>query len=88
MKIRITQKDIDSSSPYSFSNPIAIALSRVFGEDFEVYYEVIMFSSTFSYDSGWSPGIQLNLPEVVQKFLHKFDRTAKVKPFTFELPID
>lgn len=91
MKIRVTQKNIDEGNPgMKCSCPIALALSRVISERFEVHADLIQFGRIHYGIRLNDPSLdfEIDLPEVVQDFIDAFDRKEKVKPFTFELPID
>jgi hypothetical protein len=82
IKIKVTQDDIQAAkatfdSPNhlrSRSCPIAQALKRLTRKYVNVGFDACLYN-----------GIMYNLPEKARKFVHNFDQSKEVKPFTFVL---
>lgn len=77
MKIQVTQKHINEGKRGEcFNCPIALALLEATGQQWDVSFHM---ACSWHYN--------LNLPEIAQEFIGRFDYEKTVKPFEFELPI-
>jgi len=80
-KIQVTHEDITSGRPGDcIGCPVAIAATRVFNRECLVDFDSILVSST-----PWDDRMTFRLPTNVRRRIRRFDMTAQMRPFTFEL---
>jgi len=75
MKIQVTQEDIDKGQPIDcFKCPVALATSRILGQETQVRSDFIIF------DSVW-----YDMPIEVCNFIKKFDNAENARPLEFDI---
>lgn len=75
MLIKVTKEDIEGAGRASYENcPVARALNRLGLGPARVEYEAIYLGDQFR-----------RLPDDVSRLIREYDKTGRMKPFTFTL---
>lgn len=85
VKIEVTERDIEEGTKKQcFSCPIARAMSRVFPN---VRARVSYTYVSLGCDQWGHAGYIAELPIEAHRFIERFDRTGRGKPFEFEVTL-